>query len=74
MTCWVRLLDKGRLLERLGTALPDRAIEAAARDLEAEVGHDALENESPERLEALFAAYLRKWLKRVKKQAPEIYA
>ncbi len=73
MTCWVKRLDAASLDKRVGVTLSAREMQAAARDFEEEVGHDELAALPLERLELVFAAYLRKWVKRFRGRAPVNY-
>lgn len=62
------MLDQSKLAERVGVILSGREMLAAARDFEAEVGHDNLTAMLPARVELAFAAYLRKWIKRFQRK------
>jgi hypothetical protein len=69
---WEKRLDLARLAEKTGITLSDREMLVAARDFEQEVGIGALGTISPERLELVFAAYLRKWAKRFQRKDPPV--
>ncbi len=69
---WEKRIDQARLAAKLGITLSGREMLAATRDFEDEVSLDALANISPERLQLVFAAYLRKWVKRFQRKIPAI--
>ncbi len=65
---WETRLNRANLAEKTGITLSDREILIAEQDFQQEVGIDTLENIFPERLELVFAAYLRKWARRFQRK------